>query len=78
MTIATADDRRRVQIPGIKAGEKFAVENNGQGIITLHQVKPVEPKAAKVRLVKRGKYTVMVTGRPISREEIQKEINEWP
>ena len=38
MTIK-ADDRRRVQIPGIKPGQVFAYADNGDGSITLAPVR---------------------------------------
>ena len=41
MITAKADNRRRVQIPNIKAGQVFAIENNGAGVIVLHEVRPV-------------------------------------
>jgi hypothetical protein len=42
MITAKADNHRRVQIPNIKAGQVFAIENNGNGVIVLHEVRPVE------------------------------------
>ena len=35
MRTVKADDRRRVQIPDIRAGQVFAVDNHGDGTITL-------------------------------------------
>jgi hypothetical protein len=35
----TADDRRRVQLPDAKPGQVFAYQNNGDGSLTLIEVK---------------------------------------
>ena len=43
MKTIKADDRRRVQIPGIKAGQVFDFQANG-GVVTLTPVKKAEPK----------------------------------
>jgi hypothetical protein len=42
MLTAKADNRRRVQIPNIKAGQVFSVENDGSGVIVLHELRPIE------------------------------------
>jgi hypothetical protein len=39
MKTLKADDRRRVQIPGIKAGQVFAFEDQGNGVRILTEVK---------------------------------------
>ena len=39
MVTVKADDRRRVQLPGIKAGQVFAIEDMGDGRFTLTKVK---------------------------------------
>ena len=39
MTTVKADDRRRVQIPGIKAGQVFALEDQGNGVRILTELK---------------------------------------
>ncbi|HZQ48523.1 MAG TPA: hypothetical protein VFC07_16015 [Verrucomicrobiae bacterium] len=39
MVTVKADNQRRVQLPDIKAGQIFALENHGDGTITLTVVK---------------------------------------
>ena len=39
MITLKADDRRRVQIPGIKAGQVFAFEDQGNGVRILTEVR---------------------------------------
>ena len=44
MVTVKADDRRRIQIPNIKPGQIFALENNGDGTIMLTYIKPTVRK----------------------------------
>ena len=81
MVTLKADDRSRVKLPDIKPGQVFAYENKGNGILTLTEVRPVEPpeeKPAKVRFVKKGRYTVGVTDRPINMQALQEALKEFP
>ena len=39
MITVKADDRRRVQLPGIKAGQVFALEDQGNGVRVLTEVR---------------------------------------
>ena len=39
MTTVTVDDRKRVRIPDAKPGQVFALENKGDGSVTLTPVK---------------------------------------
>ncbi len=60
MITAKADDRRRVQIPDIKSGTVFSIENDGSGTIILHEIKPVakEPVFVKPVKQKNGLYLI--------------------
>lgn len=77
MTTAKADNRRRVQIPNIKAGQVFANENNGAGVIVLHEVRPVEQKPAKCKLVKKDGFTVLHTDKQVRLETIKELLSEF-
>lgn len=76
--VTTADKKKRITLSQAKPGDTFDVQQNAPGIFTLRLMQPVKARPNKVRLEKRGIHTVMVIGRPITREEIQKEIEEWP
>ncbi len=39
MITVKADDRRRVQLPGIKAGQVFALEDQGNGVRVLTELR---------------------------------------
>jgi hypothetical protein len=77
MITAKADNRRRVQIPHIKSGTVFSVENDGAGTIVLHELKPVEGVAPKCRVF-RDKHGVLVmdNGRTFTTEQMLKLIEE--
>jgi hypothetical protein len=79
MITAKADNRRRVQIPNIKAGQVFSIENNGAGVIVLHELKPVEAKPVKSRLVKdKEGFTVLQSDQPIDQEALKIALSEFP
>jgi hypothetical protein len=40
MITATVDDRKRVRLPDAKPGQVLAIQDNGDGSITLTPVKP--------------------------------------
>jgi hypothetical protein len=51
----TVDDRQRVRLPKVKAGQVFAYESNSDGTIKLVPVIPKPgPKRIVAKLVKRG------------------------
>ena len=80
MVIVKADDRRRVQIPNIKSGTVFSIENDGAGTIVLRVLKPVEPKRPRCRLVK-DKQGVLVldNGRRFTSEDVRRTLaGEFP
>ena len=60
MSIVTADDHKRVEIPDAKPGQSFTYESSG-GAITLTPVKQGEPRVIKGRLIRRkGKLMLEV------------------
>lgn len=76
MVTVKADDRRRVQIPGIKAGQVFAVEDEG-GKVILTPLKKAEPRTLMLKLVKREGHLVPdITGLTIDPKDISKAIQE--
>ena len=77
MITAKADNRRRVQIPNIKAGQVFAIENDGSGVIVLHEVRPVEPGPGKCKLVEDEEgVLVMENERVITTADVQNALTE--
>jgi hypothetical protein len=76
-----ADVRKRVVIPHVKPGHVYAIERYPDGSFTLTEVKPVkksEDRPVKVRLEKRGRYTVGVTDKPINMEVVNELLKDFP
>jgi hypothetical protein len=49
MTIATADAKRRIVLPGAKAGDIFDIQKHGEGQFTLVRLQRLEPPVRKSR-----------------------------
>jgi bifunctional DNA-binding transcriptional regulator/antitoxin component of YhaV-PrlF toxin-antitoxin module len=78
MTVV-ADNKKRVTIRLAKPGDRFDVEVAGNGKFVLTRLEPVtERRPAKVRIKKRGGYSVGVLGRPISEAAIKEALAEFP
>ena len=76
MITVKADDRRRVQIPGIKAGQVFSLEDEG-GRVVLTPLKKVEARTVMLKLVKRkGRLVADTTGLTIDPKGIGQAIKE--
>ena len=73
-----ADERGRVVLPGIKGGQVFAFDNAGNGVLTLTEVKPVEPKRPKFRFIKHGGRTVVSSDREIDHTALEAALKEFP
>jgi hypothetical protein len=73
------DKYQRVRLPDVKGGQRFAYENKGNGVLVLTEVKPVEAKPVKARLVKNaGGYTVIRTDQPIDEQALKLALAEFP
>jgi hypothetical protein len=71
-----ADERRRVQIPGIKGGQVFAFEDHG-GIVTLTPLKKAEPRTIMLKMVRRDGHLIADTkGLKIDPDAIAQAVRE--
>lgn len=78
MTVIT-DNKKRVTLHLAKPGERFEVYTAGDGKFVLTRVEAVQKSnPAKVRIVKRGTYSVGILDHPISEEAIREALNEFP
>jgi hypothetical protein len=77
MTII-ADARKRVILRGAKPGDRFDVQVPGDGTFVLRRLEPVKGRTAKVRIEKRGGYSVGVTDRPINEEALKAALADFP
>jgi hypothetical protein len=81
MKTVAVDKYQRVRLPGVKGGQRFAVENKGNGILVLTEVKPVEPanlKPVKVRFSKHGRFATACTDRPNNLDPITEVLADFP
>ena len=77
MITAKADNRRRVQIPNIKAGQVFTIENDGSGVIVLHEVRPVQVTPPKCSVLKdKQGVLIMRNDRIITSTDVQTALAE--
>ena len=88
-----ADDRRRVVLPGAKPRQEFAYLERENGKVILTPIRPVKPKRparasiatapkpgppTRVRFVKRGRYTVGVSDRPVDMQVVKELLADFP
>jgi hypothetical protein len=81
MKTATVDEKHRIQIPELKPGQVVAYDQGKDETITLTEVKKAESvkdRPLNARLVKRGRYTVVVTDRPIDTKVVNELLKDFP
>ena len=72
-----ADSRKRVVLP-CNPGDTFDVRKAGSGTIVLRLMEPAQERPAKVRIEKRGGFSVGVTDAPINEAAIKELLDEFP
>jgi len=72
-----ADNKKRVVLPTAKPGDCFDVEVSGEGFL-LRKLEPVERKPAKVRFMKRGRFTVAIADQPINEQALREALADFP
>lgn len=78
MTVV-ADGKKRVTIRLAKPGERFDVQVAGEGKFILTRLEPIQGMPpAKVKIVKRGEYTVGVLDRQINEQAIKEALSDFP
>jgi hypothetical protein len=78
MTVV-ADSKKRVTIRSANPGDRFDVQVAGEGRFVLTRLEPVSSEPpAKVKIVKRGGYSVGVLERPIDESALAAALREFP
>ena len=78
MTVV-ADSKKRVTLRLAKPGERFDVQVAGDGKFLLTRLEPVrDTPPAKVRIVKRGKYSVGILDRPMDEQALKEALSDFP
>lgn len=84
---ATIDGSGEIVIPaaarrkaGLRTGDVVSVQPDGDGRLVLVRLEtPRLPKGVKAKIISRkGTHPVGDIGRPITREEIKKALNDFP
>jgi hypothetical protein len=78
MTVV-ADNKKRVTIRHAKPGDRFDVLVAGDGRFILTRLEPAWlGRPAKVRIEKRGAYSVGVLDHRVSEEALKEALSEFP
>ena len=78
MTVV-ADSKKRVTIRLAKPGDLFDIQVAGDGKFLLTRLEPIEETPpARVRIVKRGKYSVGILDRPINEQALKEALSDFP
>lgn len=75
--VIPAEARREA---GLRTGDVVSVQPDGDGRLVLVRLEtPRPPKAVRAKIINRkGTHPVGDLGRPITREEIKKALNDFP
>lgn len=77
MTVRLDNKRRASFGPSFKPGDSFQREVHGDTVI-FRKVEVVPPRMSKVRLEKRGGYTVGALEKPIDEAALQEALADFP
>ena len=66
----TVDENKRVVLPMARLGDSFQIQMPTDGTFVLTRVEPASSDLAKVKVEKRGEFTVGVLDRPIDEQAL--------
>ena len=78
MITTKADNQKRVLVPQAKPEEVYAIEENGDGSLTLSLVGASAPPSPTCIPAKEGGYTVAVPEQPIDELAINELLADFP
>jgi hypothetical protein len=73
-----ADSKKRVVIPLAKPGDRFDVSPSGTGTLVLTRLEPAKSKPAKVKIEKRGRFSVGVLAGVIDPGALREALADFP
>ena len=76
--IVIADAKKRVVLPVAKPGDSFDVEASGEGTFVLRRLNAPRSRPTRVRLQKRGRFTVGILSKPIDDVALNEALAEFP
>lgn len=72
------DDKKRVVLPSAKPGDSFEIQTSGKGTFILIRLEPTATRRSRVKVEKRGRFTVGVLDQPIDEQAITAALAEFP
>jgi hypothetical protein len=72
-----ADEKKRVVLPSARPGDQFEVRESGETFV-LRRLHPARARPAKVKVERRGGFSVGVLDRPIDEEALKEALAEFP
>lgn len=73
-----ADERRCVELPTARPGDRFDLQFTDHGKIVLTLLDPKASVRANVSIEKREGYSVGILDRPIDEKALAEALNEFP
>ena len=73
-----ADAKKRVVLPRTRPGERFDVRIELEGKIVLRRLAPANPAPAKVKVRRRGGFSVGILEKPIDAQALKEALAEFP
>ncbi len=77
MTVV-ADSKKRVVLPVAEPGDRFEVRVAADGTVVLARLHPVPSRPARVKVEKRGGFSVGILNHPIDDEALREALAELP
>lgn len=77
MTV-TADAKKCVLLPAAQPGDRFDLRITEDGELVLTRLESVRARPAKVKVEKRGGFTVGVLDHPIDDQALAEALDEFP
>ena len=72
-----ADSKKRVTLPA-EPGERFDLQAIGRDKFILTRLVPVKPRPARVKIQKKGGFTVGTLDHAIDKAALQEALAEFP
>ena len=73
-----ADARKRVTLPSANPGDSFEIQTSGKGTFILIRLETAPPRRARVKVEKRGRFSVGVSNQPIDEQALKEALAEFP
>ena len=73
-----ADAKKRVTLPSVKPGDSFEIRTTGKGTFILIRLETAPTRRARVKIEKRGRFSVGVSNQPVDEQALKEALAEFP